>query len=207
MQLAESKFLQHLRAMARVANRDLGADGLELYKLLVLDEHGDEAASAALLAWVRTNQRSTFPTPGELLAILQPQAAPKSLATEIANRLIGTIARRGYTWVSTCRYDGHADVRGAISEEFGEHVADFIDRCGGWAEFCRQYGGDEQASTLRAQLRDALESAVLKETSKALLGQSSSTERKQIAAPAHEIAQKRGGDMVPVGALVKRGVA
>ncbi len=168
--LADSKFLKHLRAMARVAGRDLGADGLELYKLLVLDEHGDEAASAALLAWVRTNQRASFPTPGELLAILQPEAAPKSQATEIANRLIAAISRRGYVWVETCRYDGHASHREALVAEFGESVANFVERCGGWREFCRQYGGEDAVSTLRAQLRDALEGVVVQHASANLLG-------------------------------------
>lgn len=198
MNLAESKFLKSLRALARVAGRDLNADGMELYKLLVLDAFGDEAAERALLAWVQQNQRSAFPTPGELLAILQPEASPKSQASELAARVLGCIARRGHVWPQTFHYEGHATFRDALEKELGAPVAAFVERVGGWVEVCRQFGGTDSPAALRAQLRDSLESVVVEQSSAKLLG-----EKK----PVHEIAQKRGGEMVPVSALVKRGVA
>lgn len=194
----QTKFERQLRGLARAANREMLPESYELYDLLVLEPHGDEAASVALLQWVRQNQRSSFPTPGELLAILQPQATPKVEASELASKVVAAIARRGYTWIDTYRYDGHASWREACEKELGGVVLAFCDSVGGWHEVCRQFGGNEPTSSLRAQLRDTLENVVVRQASGKLLGT-----KKQ----PHEIAQKRGGEMVPVGALVKRGVA
>lgn len=166
----QAKFERQLRGLARAANRDMLPESYELYDLLVLEPFGDEAASAALLAWISQNQRSTFPTPGELIAILKPQASPKALSAELASRVLAAIARRGITWPQTFHYDGHATLRDAIKSELGGVVLAFVDRMGGWNEVCRQFGGNDSIATLRAQLRDGLEPVVSEHVNAKLLG-------------------------------------
>lgn len=195
--MTDGKFIRQLRGLARSANRDMQPETFELYDLLVLEPFGDDAASAALLAWVRQNQRSSFPTPGELLAILQPEASPKSQASELAARVLAAIARRGWTWSQSFHYDGHATFHDALTNELGGPVATFVERLGGWGEVCRQFGGTDSPAALRAQLRDSLENIVVQHASEKLLGT-----KKQ-----HAIEAPRGGEMVPVSVLVKRGVA
>lgn len=196
MTLAESQFLKTLRSLARVAGRDLNADGLELYNLLVLDTFGDERSTSALLGWVRTNQRASFPTPGELLALLQPEASPRTEAAELASRIIAAIGRRGYTWSSTFHYDGHATFADAVRNELGGAALAFCERMGGWHEVCRQFGADGSIASLRAQLRDAIEPLVAQHASQKLLG----TQTRP-----NELGQKRGGELVRVSEI--KGVA
>lgn len=191
----QSKFERQLRGLARAANRDMLAESYELYDLLVLEPHGDEVASAALLHWVRTNQRGTFPTPGELLAIITPQMTPRAEAAELASRLMGMIARRGYTWAQTFHYDGHATFEDAVKNELGGAALAFVARLGGWSEVCRQFGGNEAPSAIRAQLRDSLEGLVAQEARSALLGE----KREPV-----KIGPPRGaGGLVRVGQLTK----
>lgn len=190
----QTRFERQLRGLARVANRDMTPEAYELYDLLVLEPYGDAAASAALLGWVRQNQRGTFPTPGELLAVLAPQASPKALASELATKLLGVIARRGWTWAQTFRYDGHATFHDALVNELGEPVAAFVERTGGWGEVCRQFGGTDSPAALRAQLRDSLENTVAQHASGKLLEQKKSQAIEASAA-------RRGGDLVHVGAI------
>ena len=166
----QSQFERQLRGLARAANRDMLPESYELYDLLVLEPFGDEAASSALLSWVRQNQRSVFPTPGELIAILNPQASPKAISAELASRVLATIARRGSNWAQTFHYDGHATLRDAIEMELGGAVLAFVDRVGSWGEVCRQFGGNDSIATLRAQLRDGLEPVVSEHTNAKLLG-------------------------------------
>ena len=189
---SDGQFVRQLRGLARASHRDLNPEAYELYDLLVLEPFGDEAASAALLQWVRQNQRSSFPTPGELLAILQPEASPKSQASELASRIIGMIARRGYTWAQSFHYDGHATFQDAVEKELGGVALAFVQRMGGWGEVCRQFGGTDSPAALRAQLRDSLEGVVMQHASAGLLGA-----KKQ----PHEFAQKRGGELVHIGAI------
>lgn len=191
----QTKFERQLRGLARAANREMLPETYELYDLLVLEPFGDDAASTALLAWVRQNQRALFPTPGELLAILQPEASPKSQASELAAKVLAMIARRGYTWVDTFRYDGHATFRDALEKELGGPAAAFVERLGGWGEVCRQFGGTESPAALRAQLRDSLESVVVQHASEKLLGT-----KKPLAIEA----PRQRGELVPVAALVNR---
>ena len=193
-----SKFERQLRGLARAANRELIPETFELYDLLVLEPFGDDAASTALLQWLRTNQRSSFPTPGELLAILQPEASPKSQASELAARVIGQIARRGYTWTQTFHYDGHTTFREALEKELGGPVAAFVERLGGWHEVCRQFGGTDSPAALRAQLRDSLESVVIQHASAKLLG---NKPQMAIEAP------RQHGELTHIGAIATKGAA
>lgn len=165
-----TKFERQLRGLARAANRDMLPESYELYDVLVLEPFGDEAASAALLAWVRQNQRSVFPTPGELIAILNPQASPKAISAELASRVLAAIARRGSNWAQTFHYDGHATLRDAIKNELGGAILAFVDRIGSWSEVCRQFGGNDSIATLRAQLRESLEPVVSEHANAKLLG-------------------------------------
>lgn len=194
----QTKFERQLRGLARAANREMLPESYELYDVLVLEPHGDEAASAALLAWVRTNQRASFPTPGELLAILQPESSPRAEAAELASRIIAAIGRKGYTWGTTYHYDGHKTFQDALKNELGGAALAFCERMGGWHEVCRQFGSDGSIASLRAQLRDALEPIVTQRASAKLLG-----EQKQ----PHEIEQKRGGELVRVGDIAAKVVA
>ena len=190
----QSQFERQLRGLARAANREMLPESYELYDLLVLEPFGDVAASAALLSWVRQNQRSMFPTPGELLAILNPQASPKAISAELASRVLATIARRGSNWTQTFHYDGNATLRDAIEMELGGAVLAFVDRVGSWGEVCRQFGGNDSIATLRAQLRDGLEPVVSEHANTKLLG----TKTTQALGPA----TNRGGNLVHVKTII-----
>jgi len=129
---------------------------------------------------------------------LKRSLIPKSQASELAARVIGQIARRGYAWSQTFHYDGHATFRDALEKELGGPVAAFCERMGGWHEVCRQFGGTDSPAALRAQLRDSLESVVTQHASEKLLGTKTQ--------PAIE-APRRGGELTHIGALVKAGAA
>lgn len=150
------KFMKSLRALARVTNRDLAPEVFELFEALVLSEHGEENAMYALTEYVRGNSRG-FPMPGELLTILKgPQLSTKQIASETADRMLGMIPRRGYTWCDTYKYDGYECFEDAIVAEIGEEAIPIINRNGGWAMFCQQF--DEGVNgNARAQLRDLVE--------------------------------------------------
>jgi hypothetical protein len=190
--VTDGQFVRQLRGLARASHRDLNPEAYELYDVLVLEPHGDDASSAALLQWVRQNQRSLFPTPGELLAILQPEASPKSQASELAARVLAAIARRGWTWSQSFHYDGHATFRDALVSELGEPVAAFVERLGGWGEVCRQFGGNDAPAALRAQLRDSLESVVVQHASAKLLGASKP-----------KVIESRRGELTHIGEIAK----
>ncbi len=154
--MQQSKFMGQLMALARMANRDMAPEAFELFEALVLEPYGEDAARRALSEFVRGAARG-FPMPGELIALIEgPQITPKQIASEAAGAILGAIARRGYTWTDTFRYDGFTTFEEAVRAELGEMAIGVLNICGGWQRFCQQF--DEGVnSNVRAQLRDLLE--------------------------------------------------
>lgn len=179
-----SKFMAHLRGLARMQGRDMTPEAFELFEFIVLEPYGEERAQQALQKFVCGTARG-FPMPGELVALLEgPGLQPKQIAGETATRMLGMISRRGYTWTDTYRYDGHPTFDDAVRAELGAEAVPVLDMCGGWQRFCAQF--DEGVNgNARAQLRDLLETQLV---------------RAQVAQHRASLDPPRGN----VGALVER---
>jgi hypothetical protein len=96
--------------------------------------------------------------------MVYPQSEVRDDAAELTTRMRAAIARRGYTWESTYRYDGYDSISEAIRAELGEPALFVVERAGGWRRFCEEWGGDVGDTSARAQLRGLCEVA-LKQTS------------------------------------------
>jgi hypothetical protein len=156
-----SKFMAHLRGLARMQGRDMTPEAFELFEFVVLEPYGEERAQQALQKFVRGTARG-FPMPGELVALLEgPRLQPKQLAGETATRMLGMISRRGYTWTDTYRYDGHPTFDDAVRAELGEEAIPVLTMCGGWQRFCAQFD-EGMNGNARAQLRDLLETQLVR---------------------------------------------
>jgi hypothetical protein len=142
--------------LASMYGRDIPRPALKL----MLDAIADLPAPAILKAledWARSSKSKTHPLPAEIRDVVTPVIDDRSIATDLSKRISGAISRRGWTWPSTCQYDGHANFEEAVKAELGELAWEVIRRCGGWQRIHDDYF-DVDAGVFTAQLRDHIES-------------------------------------------------
>jgi hypothetical protein len=168
----EAEVIKKLGAFAKITGRELSAEALTFYADVLLDELDPDEALAALRKWAASPRGDRFPSAGQLIGIAHPEVEERDEANEAANKLLGLISRKGYTWSSTYRYDGHATLEAAINTEAGPGAWGVVEQCGGWPEFCRQFDQGLN-SNARPQLRDLLESRskIAQRSDAKLLGQ------------------------------------
>jgi hypothetical protein len=142
-------------SMARVFDKAIEGETIAFFAKVLLGRLTADEACEAIAVWCARHPR--WPAPAQLIELVYPQTEARDGAAELAMRLRATIARRGYTWEQTCRYDGHASIEAAIEAEVGLDALAVVRRCGGWAAFCREWGGDEGDTSSRAQLRGLCE--------------------------------------------------
>lgn len=157
--MSSDRFMRTLRGLARAAGRELSSEVFELYDDLVVRPHGDAAAYVALRSWIENANKQGLPTVGDLLEYLRPKVAERQQGAELASKMIAHIARRGYTWVQTFQYDGHATFEDAIRAELGDAAVEIVSRCGGWQRFCREFDTGLNTNA-RPQLRELCEVSV-----------------------------------------------
>lgn len=143
------------RAIARLARlyaKELDADTITFIAEVLLGSLTADQACRAIAQWAAKETR--WPAPAQLIELTHPKADARDEAAELANRLRTAIARHGYVWESTYRYDGHASIDAAIEAELGPQALAVVQRSGGWARFCKEWGGDTGDTSARAQLRE-----------------------------------------------------
>lgn len=140
-----------LTSLAKLYDRQLEARTIVFYSDVILGKLTPDEACQAVSKWAE--RETKFPPPVGLIEIIKPKIQTIDAATELSMRLSNLIARRGYTWDSTCRYDGYANVNDAVVGEAGHDAAEVVRRCGGWVAFCKEWGGESGNTAARAQLR------------------------------------------------------
>ena len=145
--------------MARLYDRQqLDAETIAFYAQVLLRRLTAEQACDAIAKWAETETR--WPSPGSIIALVYPKAEARDEAADLALRLSVLIARKGYTWESTYRYDGYDSIDEAILIELGDDALALVHRHGGWAAFCREWGGEDGDTSARAQLRGLCEATL-----------------------------------------------
>lgn len=137
--------------LAKLYGQEKSADTVVFFVDVLLRRLSPDEACEAISRWAEKETR--FPAPAALIQLIKPSPDANDEATEMSMRLSTLIARRGYTWESTYRYDGYASIDEAITAEAGPLALDVVRRCGGWAAFCREWGKEEGNTAARAQLR------------------------------------------------------
>lgn len=169
-----------ITGMARVYDKAIEGETIAFYAKILLGRLTADESCSAIAKWCATQQR--WPAPAHIIEVIYPQSEVRDYATELATRLRTAIARRGYTWESTYRYDGWASLNEAIQNELGDEALSVVERSGGWQAFCREWGGDVGDTSARAQLRGLCEVA-LKQTSANAAKRIDPVVRKLIDAP------------------------
>jgi hypothetical protein len=147
-----------VKSMARVFDRTLEGETIAFFARVLLNRLSADEACEAIAKWCATQAR--WPAPANIIGMVHPQVEARDEAAELVQRLRATIARRGYTWESTYRYDGYDSIDEAIMAELGDEGLAIVQRCGGWAAFCREWGGENGDTSARAQLRGLCEAAL-----------------------------------------------
>lgn len=154
-----AEFLRKLKGLAQLSGRDLGPEAFELYDRLIAEPYGDNRASGALLEWIKTKGRG-FPTPAEIITILEPTTIDeKQQADDLAAKLMGAIARKGYVWASCTNYAPRANFEDDFKHHLGELAWAVVTRVGGWKSFCEQFDQGVNHNA-RPQLRDLVCSVI-----------------------------------------------
>lgn len=149
--------------LAKLYRNDIGSDTLVFYAEILLGKLTPDEACEAIHRWAARETR--WPSPAHLIELVKPKQEPRDEAADLSQALLTLIARKGYVWESTCRYDGYSSAEEGVECELGEVAADVVRRCGGWASFCKEWGGEVGSGTTRAQLRGLCESAAKREVS------------------------------------------
>lgn len=147
-----SDVIDRLSKLAQLNSKQLDPDTIVFFSDILHGQLTSDEACKAIAQWAATQTR--WPAPADLIQLIKPKATQRDEASALAQGLIALIGRRGYTWEHTYKYDGYSSVDEAVQAELGDTAIAVVRRCGGWAAFCRQYGGEEGDGTLRAQLRD-----------------------------------------------------
>ncbi len=149
--------------LAALFGRDIPGPALKFFVEVLLEHLTPDEARAAINRWAARETR--WPAPAHLIELMKPKLEARDEASELSQDLLSLIASKGYTWESTCRYDGYESAEQGVELELGPHAAAIVRRCGGWARFCKEWGGEEGSTSLRAQLRGMCESALKREPS------------------------------------------
>ena len=150
-----------ITGMARVYDKAIEGETIAFFAKIILSKLTADQACESIAKWCATQQR--WPAPAHIIEVVFPQSEVRDEAAELSTRLRTAIARRGYTWESTYRYDGYESVTEAIVAELGDAALEVVERSGGWRRFCEEWGGDVGDTSARAQLRGLCEVA-LKQT-------------------------------------------
>lgn len=154
---------QAVRGMAQLYQHDGDGEMIAFYTQILLLKLSAVEACRAIAQWGATEAR--WPAPAQIIQLLKPMLKPmlkaKDAAGDLSQTLLTLISRRGYTWESTYRYE-YPTLEEAIEREAGLEALAVVARCGGWANFCREWGGEQGDGTARAQLRGLCESAIIR---------------------------------------------
>lgn len=142
-----------IKGMAKVFSHDIDGETIAFYAKVLLTKLSPDEACAAVARWCAHEAR--WPAPAQIINAVRPKPNERDEASALAMKLTALIGRRGYTWTSTYRYDGHVSFEAALAAEVGSEAAvELVRRSGGWERFCREFGGDVGNTAARAQLRD-----------------------------------------------------
>lgn len=122
---------------------------------------------------LRKEKRFSVPLPFEIVEKIKPIVSPRSIADDLANRIIASFRRHGNSWTNgffreggnyyeayiggvTARFDSFQE---AVTAEIGEVGWTAIHRMGGYTHSCREWE-QSPTGTFRAQLRDMINSVL-----------------------------------------------
>lgn len=154
----EADVARQVGKLAKLYGREMTPDVIAFFVEILIGALSADEACEAIALWAKRETR--WPAPAQIIALVRPIAEARDEAAELAQRLRAAISRRGYTWESTYRYDGYDSIDEAILIELGDDALALVHRHGGWAAFCREWGGEDGDTSARAQLRGLCEATL-----------------------------------------------
>lgn len=130
-----------LIALATISGKELNEIALRAYSEALSDLPAQDVL-AALKQWLRTGKG--FPYPADIREKIMPEINPQDDAEDIANTVITSVTRHGYT---------NPQLAEAAIGELGWVV---VTRMGGWKHLCETLTPQNE-STFRAQIRNYAE--------------------------------------------------
>ena len=168
-------FFKALHSLAKICKFDLDEDTLDLYErhLASLGFKAVAFAIEDIAANRKTNE--PFPSIREIREKIIPEVSNKSVADDVANRLIAAFKKHGSNWGSGYFSTSHPNnhffeartpegvkhfdtFQEAFLAECGEVAWQTVQRMGGYSSVCGEWGMSENPSAFRAQLRDMVQS-------------------------------------------------
>ena len=176
MNMAEeyALFFKALHALAKLCRFELDETTLDLYErhLGPLGFRQVAFAIEDIAANRKTNE--PFPSIREIREKIHPEVSNRSVADDVANRLIAAFKKHGSNWgAGYYREQGHYfeartseglknfdTFQEAFFAEVGEVGWQTVQRMGGYSSVCGEWGMSENPSAFRAQLRDMVQSII-----------------------------------------------
>lgn len=166
MTIDERKMVQKiLVTMADFYSRKISADAISLISDALSDLDGQQVITA-LKKYMTGADSKFFPLPGQIRAMISPEASGDQLALEAANKIIEAMGKFGWTNPEKAR------------EFMGPLAWEVVVRDGGWVSLCERTKNDD-LPILRAQWRELAKvvSVRQKQAEQAALGDSSGHKR------------------------------
>lgn len=125
----------------------------------------------------REKNRRHMPLPADIREKVNPTVSARSIADDVANRIIGSFRKHGNSWptgyftshtpegryfeaVTSAGLKTFATFEEAAIAEIGEVGWVVLKRMGGYSAACREWENVEAVTTLRAQIRDLANSVL-----------------------------------------------
>ena len=167
-------FFHALNNLAKICKFQLDPELIDLYErhLASLGFKAVAFAIEDIAANRKTNE--PFPSIREIREKIIPEVSNKSVADDVANRIIAAFRKHGSNWgagyfASSGHYFEARTSEGvktfnnfqeAFMAEVGEVGWQTIQRMGGYSNVCNEWGMSENPSAFRAQLRDMVQSII-----------------------------------------------
>lgn len=138
-QQERSQVVKIFVTLSEIYNRQFSRDALALMADALMDLDGPSVIKA-LSGYLNDSGSRGFPLPGQVRALVSPQASNDQLALEAANKIIEAMARFGWTNPEKAR------------EFMGPIAWQVVIQDGGWVNLCERTKNDD-LPILRAQWR------------------------------------------------------
>lgn len=140
---------KNIRLTAVFYGLDLSAERLSL----ILDYWASTQVAppticAAYKRFTEESRFGKFPTPAEIMSIIQPRADPHDLGVATAARVVQAVSKFGYSNQTEA------------FEFIGQAGVDAVRRFGGWQYICENLGVTIDVTTFQAQVREITKSEI-----------------------------------------------
>lgn len=166
----EDEFVSGLKALAKMCKFEMSDWSMDAYSAIFESIGYDKGISALKIAFLKTTGQGRMPSPLELAAtigIREPDAIkPRDEALDRASRIIQAIPKFGYARAIEAK------------TYLGDELWSAVEKNGGWEYLCNTEL--DNLSTVKAQLRDLIESTTKIEQNRAFVTGLNSSNNKQV---------------------------